>query len=774
VTNQTNAGPEGAARPGRSNFIRDIVDADLAMGRCTRVVTRFPPEPNGFLHVGHAKAICLNFGIALDYGGRCNLRFDDTNPLTEEASYVRAIEEDVRWLGFDWGTTLYACDYFEFMYDCAVHLIEKGLAYVDSQSQDEIAAQRGTISEPGRAGPYRDRGVAENLDLFRRMRAGEFEDGAHVLRAKIDMAHPNMLMRDPLLFRIRKAHHYRRGDAWCIYPMYDYAHPLEDVAEGVTHSLCSLEFETHRPLYDWTVRETDPPCTPHQHEFARLSLTYTVLSKRYLLQLVKGGLVSGWDDPRMPTLAGLRRRGVLPESIRRFMDMVGVAKANSTVDLGMLEFVLRDDLSPRCPRVLCVLDPLEVVVTNFPEGRTDWLDSPYWPVDVAREGSRKVPFARRILVERGDFAEVPPKGWHRLSPGAEVRLRHAYVLRCDAVEKDAATGEVRRLVCSVDTDTLNAPPRGRKVPGTIHWVAAEHSLPCEVRLYDRLFATESPGNDERTSFLDELNPRSLVVLRNARIEPSVRGDAAGTRYQFERQGYFWADPKDSRSDALVFNRIVTLKDTWAKVSGRTEERAAADSARADVQQKAAAQAAAPRRPVVRDDPRHAALLARGVDPDHADVLLTDAALLAFFDESAARCGDAPLVARWTVNEVVRETKSRPVADLPVTPAHFADLVKMVAGGAISASAGKEVFAKMAAGGGDPASIVAALGLLQVSDAGALGPVVDAVLAAHAADVERYRGGKTQLLGFFVGKVLAASGGRANPALARELLQRRLA
>ncbi|MCE9636438.1 MAG: glutamine--tRNA ligase/YqeY domain fusion protein [Planctomycetes bacterium] len=765
-------GAAGDGRGARSNFIRTVIDEDLAAGRHTRVVTRFPPEPNGFLHIGHAKSICLNFGIALDYQGKCNLRFDDTNPLTENESYVRAIEADVRWLGFEWGATAYASDYFEFMFERAELLIRKGLAYVDSETQDEIAAKRGTIHEAGRAGAFRDRSVAENLDLFSRMRAGEFADGAHVLRAKIDLAHTNLLMRDPLLYRIRHASHYRRGESWCIYPMYDYAHPLEDAYEGVTHSLCSLEFETHRPLYDWVVRETEAPCRPQQIEFARLVLSYTVLSKRYLMQLVKEGHVSGWDDPRLPTLAGLRRRGVLPQSIRRFADMVGVARANSTVDMGKLEFVLRDDLSPIAPRVLCVLDPLEVVVTNWPEERTDWLDASLWPADVAMEGTRRLPFGRRLWIERGDFAETPPKGWHRLSPGAEVRLRHAYVLRCDAVERDAS-GAAVRLLCTADLATLNAAPVGRKVPGTIHWVAADHAVACEIRLYDRLFSTEAPGTDEARSFLTELNPASLVVMRDAKIEPSVVGSDPVTRWQFERQGYFQADPVDSTPSRPVFNRIVTLKDGWTKVATREEPAAPAPRAKAGPQP-AQNPVTSSKRLSARADPTHAALVARGVDVDTADVLAADEALLAFFDGAVARsAADPALVARWVANEIVRETKTRRLADIPVTPQAFGDLVKLIADGTVSASAAKDVFARMAKDGTDPGAIVADAGLRQVSDASALGAVVDAVVAGHAADVARYRAGKTQLLGFFVGKVLQASGGSANPAMVRELLLARL-
>ncbi len=562
------------AHPASLDFIRAKVAEDLRTDKYGgRVVTRFPPEPNGYLHIGHAKSCCLNFGIALENeGGVCHLRFDDTNPETEDIKYVESIKQDVRWLGFDWGDKLFhASDYFEQLYEFALKLIKDGKAYVDSLSEEEIRRYRGTVTEPGRASPYRERPVEESLDLFERMRAGEFEDGEHVLRAKIDMASPKMLMRDPLLYRIRHATHYRRGDQWCIYPLYDYTHCLSDAIEGITHSLCTLEFENNRELYDWVLDNVgfEHPRT-EQTEFARLDLDYTVLSKRKLIRLVEEGHVGGWDDPRIPTIAGLRRRGITPEAIRAFCDMIGVDKVNSRVDIGKLEFAIRDDLNRRAPRVLAVLRPLKVVITNYPEGEVDWLDASYWPRDIAKEGARRLPFSRALYIEQEDFMEDPPKKFFRLAPGREVRLRHAYIIKCEEVVKDPATGDVTELRCTYDRDSLSGPPAdNRKVKGTLHWVSAAHALPCEVRLYDRLFSVANPDDAAGSrDFTANLNPESLVVLKDSLIEPGVADDPPGTRYQFERQGYFISDPMESRPGALVYNRTVTLRDTWAKIAAR--------------------------------------------------------------------------------------------------------------------------------------------------------------------------------------------------------------
>ncbi|MDQ8164582.1 MAG: glutamine--tRNA ligase/YqeY domain fusion protein [Gemmatimonadota bacterium] len=558
-----------AEHEGRNNFIRELAAADAASNRFGRpIATRFPPEPNGYLHIGHAKSICLNFGIATEFGGRCNLRFDDTNPFTEDIKYVNAIREDVTWLGFKWTEERYASDYFEQLYEIAERLVEQGKAYVDSQTEEEIRLGRGTVTAAGKESPYRGRTPAENLDLLRRMKAGEFADGAHVIRARIDMAHVNMIMRDPLLLRIRKASHYRRGDAWCIYPLYDYAHGLSDAMEGITHSLCTLEFKDNNDIYKWLVREAGFEKPPEQTEFARLELDYTVVSKRKLLRLVNEGHVSGWDDPRMPTIAGLRRRGVRPEAIRAFADTIGVARKPARTELATFEHAIRNDLNMEVPRVLCVVKPLKVVLTNYPEGQVEELDASYFPHDVPKTGSRKIPFSRELWIDRDDFMEVPAKKFFRLAPGREVRLRYGYFITCQDVVKDSA-GNIVELRCTYDPATRGGDsPDGRKVQGTIHWVSAARALDCELRMYDRLFSATDPeaGGDD-VDFTSLLNPESLVVVNGAKIEPSVATDARDARYQFERTGYFWQDA-DSAPGALVFNRIVTLRDGWAKVAAK--------------------------------------------------------------------------------------------------------------------------------------------------------------------------------------------------------------
>jgi len=558
-----------SARP--LDFIREIVANDLRAGRHSgRVHTRFPPEPNGYLHIGHAKSICLNFGVAEEFVGVCNLRFDDTNPTKEDTEYVDSIQEDVRWLGFDWAERLfYASDYFEQLYQFAEQLIRARKAYVDSLSADQIREYRGTLTEAGRNSPFRERSVDENLDLFRRMRAGEFEDGAHVLRAMIDMASPNINMRDPTLYRIRHAAHHRTGEAWSIYPTYDYAHPISDALEGITHSLCTLEFEDHRPLYDWVVdnlREAGAfRSRPQQIEFARLNLNYTVMSKRKLLALVEQKLVAGWDDPRMPTIAGIRRRGYTPEAVRDFCSRIGVAKKENVIDVALLEHTVREDLNRRAPRALAVLRPIKVTIDNCDEGRVHEVDAVQNPEDPTA-GTRKVPFSRVIYIERDDFMEVPAKKFFRLSPGAEVRLRYAYIMKCEEVVKNGA-GDIVELRASIDPESLNGATASRRVKGTIHWVSAAHAVDAAVRLYDRLFKSEDPaagGHDP----LDDLNPASLEVLTHCKVEPSLATAPVGARFQFERQGYFCVDP-DSRPGAPVFNRTVTLKDTWAKISGKS-------------------------------------------------------------------------------------------------------------------------------------------------------------------------------------------------------------
>ncbi len=555
--------------PTTTNFISAIIEKDLADNKHDgRVATRFPPEPNGYLHIGHAKSICLNFGLAKSYNGTCNLRFDDTNPTKEEVEYVDSIKEDVRWLGFDWDDRLYyASDYFEQLFNFALQLIKSGKAYVDSLSADEIREYRGTLTEPGRESPFRDRPVEENLDLFRRMRAGDFEDGTHVLRAKIDMAHPNLLMRDPTLYRIRKAHHHRTGDTWCIYPMYDFTHCISDALECITHSICTLEFENNRALYDWVLDQLEMECRPHQYEFARLNLTYTVLSKRKLIRLVVEGLVSGWDDPRMPTISGFRRRGYTPEAIRNFCERIGVAKANSTVDIALLEHSIREDLNRRAPRMMGVLRPLRVVIDNYPAGQSEELKAVNNPEDPSA-GTRMVPFSKVLYIEREDFMENPPKKFYRLAPGREVRLRYAYFITCREAVKDADTGEIVELRCTYDPSTRGGnAPDGRKVKATLHWVSARHAVDARVRLYDRLFVKETPDEKaEGQTFKDFINPDSLETLDGCKLEPDLARAKAGNFYQFERLGYFCIDGKESAQDRLIFNRTVPLRDAWAKIA----------------------------------------------------------------------------------------------------------------------------------------------------------------------------------------------------------------
>ncbi|WP_054875723.1 glutamine--tRNA ligase/YqeY domain fusion protein [Oxobacter pfennigii] len=567
--NDAPAGKEEGEEKLLSNFIQDIIDKDMEENTYGgRVHTRFPPEPNGYLHVGHAKSICLNFGIAAQNKGKTNLRFDDTNPSKEDTEYVESIMEDVRWLGFDWEDRMfYASDYFEQLYDYAVELIKNGKAYVCDLSSEEIRQYRGTLTEPGKNSPYRDRSIEENIDLFTRMRNGEFPDGSKVLRAKIDMASPNLNMRDPVLYRILRATHHRTKDKWCIYPMYDYAHPLSDYIEGITHSICTLEFEDHRPLYDWCLNELNLKSAPKQIEFARLNLNYTITSKRKLLELVKGGYVRGWDDPRMPTISGLRRRGYTPEAIRDFCSRIGVAKADSTVDIGLLEHCIREDLNKRATRVMAVLRPLKVIIDNYPDDYEEEFAAENNPED-PNAGSRMVPFSKVIYIERDDFMEDPPKKFFRLSPGNEVRLKHAYFIKCESVVKDEKTGEIIELHVSYDPATRGGnAPDGRKVKGTLHWVSAKHGINAEVRLYESLFTVPNPGEEkEGMDYKDNLNPDSLEVLTDCKLEPSLKNADSKGRYQFLRIGYFCADFRDFSNERPVFNRIVGLKDSWAKVS----------------------------------------------------------------------------------------------------------------------------------------------------------------------------------------------------------------
>ncbi len=758
-----------------SNFIRAIVEEDLRRGTDGgRVVTRFPPEPNGYLHIGHAKAIRINHSIATDYGGTFHLRFDDTNPVKEDTEYVEAIMRDVAWLGASWGDKLFfASDYFQRMYELGEQLIRDGLAYVCHQSEEEMRASRGTVTEPGTPSPYRDRSAEENLALFRRMKAGDFPDGHCTLRAKADMAAANMKLRDPPLFRIRHARHHRTGDAWCIYPMYDYAHPLEDAIEGVTHSLCSLEFSDNRAIYDWVVEHCAVEARPRQYEFARLYLAYTVLSKRKLIQLVEEGHVSGWDDPRMPTISGLRRRGYTASAINDFVDRIGVSKANSLVDIALLEYSIRRDLNHKAPRVMAVLDPLRVVITTWPEGEVDWLDAPLWPHDVPREGSRRVPFSGELYIERADFHEDPPKKFFRLAPGREVRLRYGYYITCREVVRDSE-GRITELRCSHDPQTRGgSSPDGRKVRGTLHWVSAAHAVGAEVRCYDRLFAVPRPGAGG-VDFLEHLNPSSLSVI-SALVEPYV-AEAGDSHFQFERLGYFARDP-DSAEGALVFNRTVTLKDTWGKLAAaeRAQEQAMKPPAEAVKLPAKPPERAAPRRSRSLG-PEQAArrdrYIGMGLGPE-AGILAGDEVLAGLFDAAVAAHPEPLAVARWVVNELRGELRDRAGEPLRFDGAAIGELVALIDEGLISGTIGKEVLAELVRCGGRPRRIVEERGWTQISDPATLRPLIERVLSDNAAKVAQYRGGREGLFGFFVGQVMRASKGRASPERVNELLREAL-
>jgi glutaminyl-tRNA synthetase len=747
---------------GGKDFIRTIIEEDLRAGRHQQVVTRFPPEPNGYLHIGHVKAICLDFGLPEEYGGRCHLRFDDTNPETEDTEYVDAIQADVRWLGFDWGEHLfYASDYFDRLYAFAVELIEAGKAYVCDLKDDEIRAYRGTVTEPGRPSPYRDRTVAENLELFARMRAGEFADGARTLRARIDMASNNMKMRDPLLYRIRHAHHHRTGDAWPIYPMYDFAHCLSDAIEGITHSLCTLEFDNNRELYDWIVDNVTVDARPHQYEFARLALTYTMMSKRKLKALVLEGKVAGWDDPRMSTLAGIRRRGYTPEALRAFVKDIGVAKTNSVVDVARLEHFVRQDLNDRAPRVMGVLRPLEVVIESYPEDQhAEVFDVPYFPGGEG-EGSRAVPFSRTIYIDREDFAVEPPRKWRRLWPGGEVRLRSAYVIRCVGYDVDDA-GEVVRLRCTHDPSTRGgATPPDRKVKGTIHWVSAEHALTAEVRMYDRLFSVEQPAS------LDELNEHSLEVIADAKLEPSIARDPAGTRYQLERVGYFCLDSVDSRPERPVLNLIVGLRDGYRAAKQDAAPAPVVPAAVERVKEVVPVRTVAlsPELQAVADE-----LVGRGVAEDDARVLAGEDALRALVHAAAAAGAEISDAAKWTVHEVASRMKS---GAIQLDGEALAALLGLLSADEITSSSAKKVLDVLCAEGGDPAAIVDAHGLRRLDDDGAIHAAVAAAIAAHPAEAERFRGGEGKLMGFFIGQVMRATGGRADAGAVRQALVRAL-
>jgi glutaminyl-tRNA synthetase len=743
------------------DFLRTIVEEDLKAGKYSEVVTRFPPEPNGFPHIGHAKSICINFGIADDYQGHCNLRMDDTNPTTEDTRYVEALKDAVEWLGFDWGENVYfTSDYFPKLYEYAVELIKMGKAYVDSLNEEEIREYRGTVTEAGRRSKYADRTVEENLDLFERMKKGEFKDGEHVLRARIDMSAANMQLRDPLLYRIRHAHHIRTGDEWCIYPMYDFAHCLSDYIEGISHSLCTLEFENNRAIYDWTLDTLGLKVNrPHQYEFARLGINYTVMSKRKLLELVEGGQVSGWDDPRMPTIAGYKRRGYTAESILNFCDQIGIAKANSMVDVAQLEYSIRDDLNTKVPRVLCVLNPLKVTIENY-EGSEE-IDAPYYPHDVPKEGSRKIPFSREIYIDRDDFMENPPKGYFRLTPEQSVRLRHAYIISCKEVIKDAK-GNIVEIKAEYHPDSKSgSDSSGIKVKSAIQWVSATEAKKVEIRLYDRLFKDEAPEG------LEDINPDSLKVIKDALIEPAVITEKPDERFQFEREGYFYADPIDYTDEHPVFNKIVGLKDSWAKKTKTVEPAVKPQAKKVQIDGEVAAMSEVQQRLF----DRYTAEL--GLNFEVANTLARDEDLSSFYEEALSLLNTPVALANIVTNEVARELKQMQASELKFTAKQIAELVTMVEDGTISSKIAKQVFEEMAKNGEDPTQIVESKGLVQISDPDIILPIIDEIIAKNPDNVAKFKAGNSKLLGFFVGQVLKSTGGKANPLVVNKLVAEKL-
>ncbi|MCH2452138.1 MAG: glutamine--tRNA ligase/YqeY domain fusion protein [Gemmatimonadetes bacterium] len=738
-----------------------------------RVVTRFPPEPNGFLHVGHAKSIYLNFSAAATHRGVTHLRLDDTNPETEEEAYVEAIKTDIEWLGFDWGTHLYhASDYFDQLYSYAQELIEKSLAYVDSLSEDEIREYRGSVLQPGRDSPYRSRSISENLQLFAQMKAGDFSDGEQVLRAKIDMSSSNMLMRDPVLYRIRHATHYRTQDDWCIYPLYDFTHCLSDSIEGITHSICTLEFENNRDVYDWILDNLDiPQPQPQQYEFARLNLAFTVLSKRKLLQLVEGQFVDGWDDPRMPTIAGIRRRGVPAKAVRDFCKMIGVAKTENRVDLSSFEYAVRNELNYTAPRVMCVVDPLKVIITNYNESDTTYLDAPYFPEDVGKEGTRPLPFTREILIEQSDFEENPSKGFRRLSPGEEVRLRYGYIIKCERVIKNEE-GEVSELHCSYDSKTKSgAPTNQRKVKGTIHWVSATESLPAEVRLYDRLFSVSNPEDvDEDKHFTDHLNVDSLVVLKRSRIEVSVASDPPEMHYQFERVGNFISDSKDSRPNNLVYNRTVTLKDTWKSSQENKKEQPAQVEITSKKKQLSRAKNIIPRPKPLSEQQLSSAnkmIDQFGIPEGDAIIFARNPTLMELFRSASEETDDYNALSKWCINEIPKDIMD---LDSPLSGKSVGELVKLRSLGKISSHSAKKILRIVANTGKSINEILEEETYAMIDDDQQLKDIVTEVIEGNEDAVQKYLSGKIQLLGFLVGQVMLETGGSADPNKTRALME----
>ena len=737
------------------DFLRRVVEEDLKSGKYSKIVTRFPPEPNGFPHIGHAKSISINFGIAKEYGGECNLRMDDTNPTTENIEFVEALKDAVEWLGFKWnGDVRYTSDYFPQLYNYAIKLIQMGKAYVDSISEEEIREYRGTVTTAGRRSIYAERSIEENLELFVRMKNGEFREGEHVLRAKIDMSSPNMKMRDPLLYRIKRATHFRAGDKWAIYPMYDFAHPLSDYIEGVTHSICTLEFENNRDIYNWLIEtlELEPP-RPYQYEFARLNINYTVMSKRKILELIEKNIVSSWDDPRLPTIAGLRRRGYTPEAILNFCEQIGVAKANSIVDIAQLEFAIRDDLNLKVPRVMSVFKPLKVIIENYNE--FEEINASYYPHDVPKEGSRKLPFSKEIYIEQEDFMENPPKGYYRLTPNQPVRLKYAYIISCEEVIKDESGNIVEIRARYYPNSKSGSDSSGIKVKSAIQWVEANSAKQIEVRLYDRLFKTEIPEG------IEDINPNSLKIIENALIEPAVIEDRINSRFQFERHGYFYRES----GERTVFNRIVPLKDSWSKKLQRGRRERVKERRQIDGK-------------VTPMTPEEKILFERytkehNLNREVANILARDNRLSQFYREALQEFNSPIAIANIITNEVARELKVKNLDELKFSPKDIADLVKMLEDETISTKIAKEVFEEMSRSGKEPIRIVEERGVQQINDKSLILSVVKEIIHRNPENLKKFKDGNRRLQGFFIGEVLKATNGKANPKIVNELVIREL-
>jgi glutaminyl-tRNA synthetase len=743
------------------DFLRKIVEKDLKSDKYQEVVTRFPPEPNGFPHIGHAKSISINFGIAKEYKGHCNLRMDDTNPTTEDTKYVEALKDAVQWLGFEWDKQVhFTSDYFYKLYDYAIQLIKMDKAYVDSLSEDEIRTYRGTVTQAGERSKYGQRTIEENLDLFERMKNGEFKDGEHVLRAKIDMSSSNMKMRDPLLYRIRHAHHFRAKDEWSIYPMYDFAHCLSDYIEGITHSICTLEFENNRDIYNWVLDTLglETP-RPYQYEFARLNINYTMMSKRKLLELVKNGVVSGWDDPRLPTIAGYKRRGYTPESILNFCDQIGIAKANSTVDVSQLEFCIRDDLNQKVPRVMCVLNPLKVTIINY-DG-VEEIDASYYPHDVPKNGSRKLPFSKELYIDRDDFMENPPKGYFRLTSEQPVRLKYAYIITCKEVIKDA-NGNIIEIKAEYHADSKSGEDTsGIKVKSAIQWVEATKAKSIEVRLYDRLFINEAPQG------IEDINPNSLKIIKNALIEPAVITDKPDVRFQFEREGYFYAEPIDYTDEKPVFNKIVALKESSTKKKKAPQPTPRFETKKIHIDGEVVAMSEDEK--ILFD--KYTTELK--LNTEVANTLARDKRLSSFYEKALLTFNSPIGISNIVTNDVARELKQKEINELKFSPKQIAELVKMVDDEIISSKIAKQVFEEMSKNGKNPIQIVEAKGLIQISDPAVILPIIDEIIAKNPDNVEKFRAGNSKLLGFFVGQVLKATKGKGNPKVVNELVRREL-